>query len=130
MQENNRRRAWVDTLRQELLRQQDPNQLQFKKKLFDEGPEAAESLLDTIDIDYTYQPNGQTLLHEAILNCRAKEVLFLLYNGASLAIQDDNGQTPLDLAIDLSNTKGSLLIPAFIYAICIHADDLDHQDLN
>lgn len=53
----------------------------------------------SIDIDSKYFNNGQTLLHKAAESGCKEVVEYLKSQGASLTIKDDQGNTPVDVAI-------------------------------
>jgi len=70
-----------------------------------------------IRIDVQIPPHQRSMVHLACLNCDLDKIDFLISQGANVNILDQNQQTPLHLAIQLSNPEKSAQITRRLLSI-------------
>jgi ankyrin repeat protein len=74
----------------------------FKNKHF----ELAELLIEHgIDVNLSVNERGDTALHSAVRSSNLRIVELIMAKGADVAVRNDDGQTALDIAMDLGRRK-------------------------
>jgi ankyrin repeat protein len=67
-------------------------------------------LTDSMDVNAKSSRNGSTPLHQAVRNGHKEIVELLIANGADVNSKDEDGQTPLDWAIQFKESETIALI--------------------